>query len=66
MNGYDPSATGSDTHLSFDFWILGDPFLREYYTIHSMDWMAVGTVGFVIYDENAEKFDAPDLTSTSS
>ena len=66
MNGYDPSSTGSDTLQSFDFWILGDPYLRSYYTIHDMEHYSVGVVGFTTYNSKVEAYVPPELTDENS
>jgi hypothetical protein len=66
MNGYDPSTTGSAGYKTFDFWILGDPFLRSYYSIHDIENYSIGIVGLVSFNKDAKEFVPPDLTSTSN
>lgn len=45
---------------SLDMWIMGDPFLRAYYSIYDMDSKRVGLVGV-----GSTTFDKYELPSTS-
>ena len=66
MNGYDPGSTGSDKLQSFDFWILGDPYLRSYYTIHDMENYSVGVVGFTTYNSKVDEYIPPELSDENN
>jgi len=42
-----------------DYWLLGDPFLRAYYSIYNMNTKEIGLVG-AIHDHGAPETDEED------
>ena len=49
----------SETQLQAQMWVMGDPFLRAYYSIYDMDAMRVGLVGVAKTTKNTYQWEEP-------